>query len=276
MKNREDESMRFSIIIPNYNKEEYLKKCLDSVFNQTIDPSKYEVLFIDDGSTDNSLEIVKNYNVKLFYTNRKMAGGARNKGIDNANGEYLLFLDSDDFLYSNDVLEKLDKHITGEDLVNLCFMREYQDGVKMIDDFALSLPEKIEKSTLLACYTRCFKKEFLTNIRFIEECYYEDVDFMLEVLCNVRSMSDFKEPFIFYRYVSESITKTKQISAKKMTDVFLQIARLYYLCDQFPQYSKQLLNRIQHDRLNDRLKILNQYFETGYNSFYDHFKTGNN
>ena len=92
---------------------------MDSVFNQTIDRSKYEVVFVDDGSTDNSLEIVKNYDVKLFKTNRKMAGGARNKGIEKACGEYILFLDSDDYLYSKDILEKLDKHITDEDSVNL-------------------------------------------------------------------------------------------------------------------------------------------------------------
>lgn len=56
-----------------------------------------------------------------------------------------------------------------------------------------------------------------------------------------------------------------------MTDVLIQIARLYYLCDQFPQYAPFILKRIKNDRLNDRLDILNEYFETGYNSFYDKF-----
>lgn len=263
--------MRFSIVIPNYNKGNYIKQCLDSIFNQTLDKSKYEVLFIDDGSADNSLEIVKNYDVKLFKTNRKMAGGARNKGIENAIGEYILFLDSDDYLYSNDVLEKLDRYITNEDSINLPFIREYSYGEKIISDFGLSIEEKIEKSKLLACYTKCFKREFVKNFKFLEECYYEDVSFSIEALCNIKKESDFPEPFIFYRYVENSITKTKEISAKKMTDVLIQIVRLYYLCDQFPQYAPFILKRIKNDRLNDRLEVLNEYFETGYNSFYDKF-----
>lgn len=263
--------MRFSIIIPNYNKGDYVRECLDSIFNQTIDRSKYEVIFVDDGSTDNSLEIAKNYDVRLFQTNRKMAGGARNKGIDNAIGEYLIFIDSDDYLYSNDVLEKLDKHITDEDMINLSLVREYSDKTEIIHDFGKTLEEKLENSKLLGCPTKCFKREILENVRFLEECYYEDVSFTMEAMCNVKKESDFTVPFTFYRYVQNSITKTKEISPKKMIDVFLQISRLYYLCDRFPEYSKYIVKRIKNDRLDVRLNILNEYFETGYNSFYDHF-----
>lgn len=263
--------MRFSIIIPNYNKGDYVKECLDSIFNQTLDKSKYEVLFIDDGSTDNSLDIAENYDIKIFNTNRKLAGGARNKGIDNAIGEYLIFLDSDDYLYSNDILEKLDNHIKDEDMINLSLVREYDNGIKIFNDFGKSLEEKLEKSTLLGCPTKCFKREILENVRFLEECYYEDVAFTMEAMCNVKKESDFKEPFIFYRYVVGSLTKTKEISPKKMIDVLMQITSLYHLCDRFPQYSKYILKRIKNDKLALRLEILNEYFETGYNSFYDHF-----
>ena len=97
---------KYSVIIPNYNKEKYVKECLDSIFNQTLSKDMYEVIVIDDGSTDNSLDIIKNYDVKLLRTNRKRAGGARNVGIDAAQGEYIIFVDSDDYLYSNEVFEK--------------------------------------------------------------------------------------------------------------------------------------------------------------------------
>ncbi len=264
--------MRFSIIIPNYNKGEYLKECLDSVFGQTLDPTKYEVLLIDDGSTDQSLEIVQDYDVKLFHTNRKMPGGARNKGIENAQGEYIIFLDSDDYLYRNDVLEKLDQHITDEDIINLSLVKQCRKGVKEINDFGLSLVEKIEKSPLLGCPTKCFKREILQQIRFLEGCYYEDMSFTLEALCHVKKETDFHEPFIFYRFVPGSITKTKEISAKKMTDMLIQIARFYYFCDQYPEYSSSLIKRIQNTRIKDRIDILNQYFETGYNAFFDYFQ----
>ena len=100
---------KFSIIIPNYNEEKYIKRCLESIFNQTINKSNYEVIVIDDGSTDNSIEIIKQYNVKLLNSNRLGAGGVRNKWINIAKGKYIILLDGDDYLYKNDVLEKLDK-----------------------------------------------------------------------------------------------------------------------------------------------------------------------
>lgn len=263
--------MRFSIIIPNYNKEAYIKECLDSVFNQTLSKDKFEVLFVDDGSSDKSVEEAKLYDVNILTTDRKRAGGARNKGLDNAKGEYILFLDSDDYLYSNDVLEKLDKHIKDEDCINLPFIRERKECLQLCSDKGLTIEEKIEKTKLLACYARCLKREFVKKIRFLEECYYEDVLFSMEVLCNIKKETDFEEPFLFYRLVEGSITKTEEISPKKMIDVFLQISNLYYLCNQFPNYSKYILRRIKNDKLKLRLDILDEYFETGVNSFYDKF-----
>ena len=108
---------KFSIIIPNYNEERYIKRCLESIFNQTIDKLNYEVIVIDDGSNDNSVAIIKQYNVKLLNSNRLGAGGARNKGMDIASGKYIILLDGDDYLYKNDVLEKLDKKLNNQDIV---------------------------------------------------------------------------------------------------------------------------------------------------------------
>lgn len=88
---------KFSIIIPNYNKGKLIKNCLDSIFNQNIARDKYEVIVIDDGSTDNSLEFIDEYDITLLKSNRLGAGGARNKGMEIAKGEYIILLDSDDF-----------------------------------------------------------------------------------------------------------------------------------------------------------------------------------
>lgn len=266
--------MRFSIIIPNYNGEKYIDECLKSIFNQTISKDKYEVLFIDDGSDDNSLNIVSNYDVKVFKTNRKRAGGARNKGLDNASGEYILFLDSDDYFYSNDVLEKLDNFITDEDCINLPFVREqYDKTIQIYSDKGMTIEEKLEKTKILACYSKCLKNEFVKNIRFKENCYYEDVDFTMQVLCHINKESDFEYPVVFYRLVEGSMTRTKEISPKKMTDVLLQIAGLYYLCDEFPKYSKYIHKRIKNDKLKLRIDILDDYFEKGINRFDEEFRS---
>ena len=266
--------MKFSIIIPNYNKGQFIGECLDSIINQTLNKENYEIIVIDDKSDDNSLEVIKNYDVKLFHVDRKMAGGARNKGLDNANGEYIVFLDSDDKLVDNTVLERLFNLIDNEDIINLSYVRESKENNEIVHidkDMNTSISEKIASSRLLGCPTKCFKASLLENIRFDEECYYEDTSFTIEALCNAKTQKDFEGPFFVYRYVYGSITRSKEISAKKMTDVLIQIVKFYYFCDKFPEHKDALLKRIKKDRLPERLEILNNYFETGYNAFYDVF-----
>ena len=99
----------FKIIIPNYNNEKWLTKCLDSIYNQTF--KDYKVVVIDDVSTDNSCEIIENHTLDLTLIkldHKAYNGGARNKGIRyDIPSKYTIFIDSDDWLYSNDVLQAI-------------------------------------------------------------------------------------------------------------------------------------------------------------------------
>ena len=102
--------MKISLIIPIYNTSKYLSQCLDSVLSQTL--KEIEIICIDDGSTDNSIKILKNYanadsRIKIITQQNSGAGFARNNGIKNASGEYIAFLDSDDYYLDTDVLESL-------------------------------------------------------------------------------------------------------------------------------------------------------------------------
>ena len=149
---------KFSIIIPNYNEEKYIKRCLDSIFNQTMNKGKYEVIVIDDGSTDKSIEIIKQYDVKLLNSNRLGAGGARNKGLDIASGNYIILLDGDDYLYENDVLEKLDKKLDNQDIVFVKYKQILGDEEKIIEEnTSNTLEEQIYKSNHFCCTLKCFK-----------------------------------------------------------------------------------------------------------------------
>ena len=101
---------KVSVIIPVYNVEDYLRECLDSVINQTL--KDIEIICIDDGSTDNSLEILKEYaqrDNRIFIIDRENrgVGKSRNEGIEKANGEFVCFIDPDDLYPTNDILEKL-------------------------------------------------------------------------------------------------------------------------------------------------------------------------
>ena len=112
--------MKFSIIVPIYNVEKYLDKCLKSLINQTY--SDYEIICIDDGSTDSSLEVLKKYQDEdriLIYQNDSNRGLSytRNRGMSYAHGEYIIFVDSDDWIYQEtlEVLEK--KTINKPDII---------------------------------------------------------------------------------------------------------------------------------------------------------------
>lgn len=100
--------MKLSIIIPIYNVEKYIERCAESVLNQNVPPSQYEVIFVNDGTKDNSVEILKkaiNFNIHSnFQIRDKENGGlssARNFGLEHATGDYVWFVDSDDWIESN-------------------------------------------------------------------------------------------------------------------------------------------------------------------------------
>lgn len=261
---------KFSIIIPNYNKAKYIKKCLESIFNQNIEKEKYEVIVIDDGSNDESLMIIEEYPVKLFHTDRKGAGGARNVGIDNSNGEYIIFIDSDDYLTNNNVLTELDNMIVKQDIISLAFTKDSFGKTELIREKRDSLAKKIESTKLLGCPTKCFKREIIGNTRFTVGTAYEDVCFTLECLCKCKEYDYFEKSFYTYRKVENSNT-TQEVSGVIMADLIAEISKLYYLCFKYPMYKESTLNRIKSDRLPLRLEILNNLIETGNNDFRKYF-----
>lgn len=261
---------KFSIIIPNYNKEKYINECLESIFNQDIDTDKYEVIVVDDGSNDNSIDIIKKYPVKLFHTQRKGAGGARNLGIEKAEGKYILFLDSDDFLTNSDVLSKLDKMVDNQDIISLAYTKDNFGEITVNVEKEDSIEEKIEKTRLLGCPVKCFKRELIGDTRFTENAKYEDVFFTIECLCKCKVYDHFKESFFTYRKVENSNTTT-EVSGEIMTDLIIEISKLYYLCFRYPQYKHSLLSRIKKDRLPLRLELLDKLIESGENNFRKYF-----
>lgn len=119
---------KFSIIIPVYNVEKYIGKCLESVMNQTY--KDYEVIVVNDGTKDNSMEIVKQYPVKIIEQENQGLSAARNAGVKKATGEYLIFLDSDDSIEKN-LLKEINKSLKNNpDLVRFQIQEEFEDETK--------------------------------------------------------------------------------------------------------------------------------------------------
>lgn len=168
---------KFSIIIPNYNNAEYLGKCLDSVLKQTY--KNYEIIFIDDMSTDNSLKIARkkltSENHKIIPLKQKrLNGGSRNVGIIEATGDYIMCLDSDDWLISNDILSRINKALRNEDIMFLGYSMLDRQGEREIDKPHHDNLEQAFKQPTCAIWTKVVKAEILKNCLFPEGTLCED------------------------------------------------------------------------------------------------------
>ena len=185
-----------SIIVPVYNAEKYLKECIDSILAQTY--SDFELICVDDGSTDNSLAVLKAYQkkdkrVQVYTQKNQYAGVARNNGLSRANGKYVLFLDADDFFEDKLLeltVEKAEK--TNSDVV--LFSADYYEHnqrtflpaptelnlqyVPQNEVFnASDIPDKIFQLTGPAPWNKLFKKSFLrsNNLEFPDLKHSEDL-----------------------------------------------------------------------------------------------------
>ena len=211
--------MKFSIIVPVYNVEKYLPRCLDSVLDQEFDD--YEIIAVDDESPDNSIDILNEYQkktekLKIIRQKNKGLGGARNTGIKEAAGEYLIFLDSDDYI-SPKMLSSLNEYLKKEDLDILAFdcERVTESGqtiekvsVKDYQDQYTSLNAKqyllFEPTSCVKTYRRTLYTEH--GIEFPEKLWYEDLATTLKLSAYATKIGYLKEVFYYYVQQPNSIT----------------------------------------------------------------------
>lgn len=169
--------MRFSVIIPNYNNEKWLEKCLKSVLDQTF--QDFEIIFVDDMSTDGSLEVARSllrrHDDKVIENeSRRLNGGSRNVGILRAKGDYIICLDSDDWLKNDHVFEDIDKALKGEDIMFLDYEVLWDENVSNTASFNFqNLREALTNDTC-AIWTKVVKSDLLKQTLFPEGNLFED------------------------------------------------------------------------------------------------------
>ena len=213
-----------SVIIPVYNVEKYLIECLDSVCNQTF--RDLEIICVNDGSTDNSLNILQRYakrdsRIKIISQENEGLGSARNTGLTHANGEYVCFIDSDDFLF-NDSIEKMYINVqsNNSDLVifrfNLFDEGQFSPGGFGLDkmfgnrdylNFTFNYKNLVKflLNANFAVWSKLYKREFLEeyNFTFPVGIAYEDVLFHVKTLIKADSISFVPEFLYNYRSSNE-------------------------------------------------------------------------
>lgn len=209
----------FSILIPVYNGAEWLAEAIESALAQTI---KCEVIVIDDGSTDNSLEIAKSYPVKVVFQVNKGLVSARNTGIMNATNEFCLFLDADDILLpqaAEKVLEKIKK--SNADIVALSF-REF--GLSNAEVMLLPDPElKDFKIGNRLGYCQAIRRSCLLDVggyspKMVEG--YEDLHLTINLISRAYKLVTIQEVLWLYRTKKNSmITKAVQYHKKLLAQI---------------------------------------------------------
>lgn len=237
-----------SIIVPIYNAEKYLNKCIDSLVNQT--KKELEFILVNDGSTDSSEDIIKSYKdkrIKYFKNKNQGIGKTRNFGIDKATGKYLMFLDSDDYLDINACEKLYNKAIKEKsDLVVFDFYR-VEDTLKevTINNFKSSSlkenPNLLLDINLGPC-NKLIKRELIdkNNTRFNEELKYEDTPFVTEIIKNANKISKLNEYLHYYVIHSNSETTVRD---ERVFDIIkiIDIIRNQYKDE---KYMEDIVNKL--------------------------------
>ena len=212
--------IKVSIIVPVYNVEKYLEKCLDSLVNQTL--KEIEIIVVNDGTKDNSQEIIDKYTkkypkkVKGYIKENGGLSSARNYGLKYAKGDYIAFVDSDDYV-ELDMYEKMyNKAISDNFDIVACDLLYVYDN-KKVDAFSNLNNDILTKEEIKKCminiypsaWNKIYKKElFKHNIYFKDSVWFEDVEFLYRLISKVNSIGVVHEKFYNYVQREGAITKT--------------------------------------------------------------------
>lgn len=214
--------MKISVIVPVYNVENYLEKCLNSLVSQTLE--EIEILVINDGSTDNSQKNIDRFQekfpqkVKAFSKENGGLSDARNFGIDRASGNFLAFVDSDDYVSENMFLEMYDLAIKNEAELVICNLQKVDEHGNVTQKLTQipNFSEKIELEMNFSVFSdlsyfacnKIFKKELFEGKRFQKGMHFEDIELVPQLLLRCKTLAKTNAYHYHYLERSNSISKS--------------------------------------------------------------------
>ncbi|MDR2267994.1 MAG: glycosyltransferase [Holosporaceae bacterium] len=216
---------KISVIIPVYNAENFIERCLDSVTSQTL--SQLEILCINDGSRDNSLKILEKYasrdsQIVIINQENSGPGAARNAGLAAASGEYIGFVDSDDWISTNffeklyEAANKYAANVASTNIIraypsgrlrNKVIMRENNVYSSIIDKFAVT-----QTPRMCYIYNKIYKTDFIRklNLKFRTGVCFEDIDFSVMALFFTEKLATTTEASYYYAVNKHSMTRSRE------------------------------------------------------------------
>jgi glycosyltransferase involved in cell wall biosynthesis len=246
--------MKLSIILAVYNVERYIRDCLDSLFRQDLDDDSFEVIIVNDGSEDNSLNVIsdivrEHHNIIIVNQKNQGSSVAWNKGIAIANGEYILLVDADDLLIERRLKMLLEKAVeTKADIVVPDFIEvddeditESKIALLSSSHQSLSFKKTTGKEMFLMdlhpseCFVwrKLYKKKFLiqNHISFVPGIHFQDIPFTTE--CYILAGECYKASQLFYIYRKRNVPVTHEFRFNKSCENTIAIAKTWELISRY-------------------------------------------
>ncbi len=238
---------KVSIIVPIYNVEKYLERCIESLIEQTLED--IQIILVNDGSTDNSGKIAKECAIKnqdkIIYLEKENGGlsDARNYGIPYATGEYIAFLDSDDYIDKEAYEEMYNKaKQENADYVECDFVWEYPNKLKEDKQIEYKNKKEMLAFVRVVAWNKLIKREIIekNNLQFPKGLRYEDVEFTYKLIPHLTKVSYIDKCFIHYTQRENSIANVQNAKTSEIFTILDNVISYYKENNLYKGYEDEL------------------------------------
>lgn len=238
---------KVSVIVPIYNVEKYLEKCINSLLSQTLED--IQIILVNDGSKDNSGNIAKEYEKnnkdRIIYVEKENGGlsDARNYGLKYATGDFIAFLDSDDYIEKNAYEEMYNKAIEeNADYVECDFIWEFPNKIRVDKQYPYKNKKEMLSFVRVVAWNKLIKRQLITdnNLEFPKGLRYEDVEFTYKLIPFVNKFAYVNKPFIHYVQREGSIANVQNERTAEIFTVLDNVIEFYKKNNIYEKYRDEL------------------------------------
>ena len=238
---------KVSVIVPIYNVEKYLEKCINSLLSQTLED--IQIILVNDGSKDNSGNIAKEYEKnnkdRVIYVEKENGGlsDARNYGLKYATGDFIAFLDSDDYIEKNAYEEMYNKAIEeNADYVECDFIWEFPNKIRVDKQYPYKNKKEMLSFVRVVAWNKLIKRQLITdnNLEFPKGLRYEDVEFTYKLIPFINKFAYVDKPFIHYVQREGSIANVQNERTAEIFTVLDNVVEFYKKNNIYEEYRNEL------------------------------------